>query len=105
MTINESDCDVPFPVPGALPGDEKENVEAWIKTIKLAQILGRVLQHIYGIKSKHTTHAATDSVLASLDSELNTWRESLPASLQYDPSTPVNDHKNHRHSHMHLMFY
>ncbi|CAG8509341.1 157_t:CDS:2 [Ambispora leptoticha] len=105
MIINESDCDVPFPTPGALPKDEPESVDAWVRTIKLTQILGRVLSHIYGIKSKHTTHAAMDSVLATLDAELNKWRDDLPSDLQYDPSMTVGDPMNQRRGVMHLMFY
>ncbi|CAG8461387.1 10174_t:CDS:2 [Ambispora gerdemannii] len=105
MNINESDCDVPFPTPGALPTDEPGSVDAWVRTIKLTQILGRVLSHIYGIKSKHTTHAAMDSVLATLDAELNKWRDDLPPELQYDPSITVGDPMNQRRGVMHLMFY
>ncbi|KAG9289498.1 hypothetical protein G9A89_001270 [Geosiphon pyriformis] len=105
MIIDDSDCDVPLPTPGLLPGDEMEVVDCWVRAIKLVQILGRVLMHIYGIKSKHTTHAATDSVLAGLDRELNSWREALPPDSQYDPGKSFSDLKNQRYGLLHLTFY
>jgi hypothetical protein len=54
--------------------------------LKLCEIIGRIIQNVYAIRSAHVS-MTTDTVLSILDSSLNSWYISLPSHLQYDPSS------------------
>uniref|UniRef100_A0A1D1Y684 Nitrogen assimilation transcription factor nit-4 n=1 Tax=Anthurium amnicola TaxID=1678845 RepID=A0A1D1Y684_9ARAE len=107
LAINEADCDVNYPVAGKIPDDDVEAVEGWVELIKCNLILGRILNHIYGIKSKSTSQSNVESVLASLDNELNEWRDNLPKKFQFDSATmhPGDDINTNRKIITHLFYY
>ncbi|CAG8717980.1 5769_t:CDS:2, partial [Racocetra persica] len=87
LTICEIDCDVDYPTPGIFSEEPRQFVEQLNEGIKIMLILGRVVTHIYSIKSRQNLD---DAVLSSLDAELNEWRENLPSNLQYDSAAPYN---------------
>ncbi|CAG8503132.1 9587_t:CDS:2 [Paraglomus occultum] len=105
VVIQEQDFDVPLPVSGALPEDDPIGIEAWVKTIQLTAILGRVIQHVYCIKSKTISSPNSESILAELDDELNQWLDSLPDYMRYEPSMSLVDPKNQKRAFFHLLFY
>ncbi|RIA83396.1 fungal-specific transcription factor domain-containing protein [Glomus cerebriforme] len=105
LAINEADCDVDFPIAGKIPDDDNDTIEAWVEMIKGNLILGRILNHVYGIKSK-SSQGNVESILASLDNELNEWRDNLPKKFQFDPATMNSgDVKTNRKMFTHLLYY
>ncbi|GES75283.1 fungal-specific transcription factor domain-containing protein [Rhizophagus clarus] len=108
LAINEADCDVNYPVAGKIPGDDAETIEGWVELIKCNLILGRILNHVYGIKSKSSSSQNNvESVLISLDNELNEWRDNLPKKFQFDSSTimQTGDVSANRKVFTHLLYY
>ncbi|PKC71209.1 hypothetical protein RhiirA1_532180 [Rhizophagus irregularis] len=107
LAINEADCDVNYPVPGKIPSDDIETIEGWVELIKCNLILGRILNHVYGIKSKSSSSQNNiESVLVSLDNELNEWRDNLPKKFQFDSSTMHGgDVNTNRKIYAHLLYY
>ncbi|CAG8510545.1 7259_t:CDS:2 [Funneliformis caledonium] len=105
LAINDADCDVDFPVAGKVPEDDDETIEGWVEILKCNLILGRILNHIYGIKSKSSQENA-EHMLASLDHELSEWRENLPKKFHYD-STPIHydNISSNRKVFMNLLYY
>ncbi|CAH1763475.1 2961_t:CDS:10 [Entrophospora sp. SA101] len=106
FAINDSDYDIQLPIQDKLPEDPEGSVESLIQMIKLSLIFGQVLSHVYGIKHKHSSHKNNDSVLASLDGELNEWRDNLPKAYQCDSTTlRFGDLTNSRRTFLHLLYY
>ncbi|CAG8620568.1 5751_t:CDS:2 [Paraglomus brasilianum] len=105
VVIQEQDFDAPLPIAGALAEDDPAVIETWVKTIQLTAILGRVIQHVYCIKSKPISSPNCESILAELDRELNEWLDSLPEYLRYEPSMSFVDPKNQKRAFFHLLFY
>ncbi|CAG8623311.1 3659_t:CDS:2, partial [Dentiscutata heterogama] len=107
LAISESDCDVDLPTYGVIPGDP--SFEAWIETIKIGLILGRVLSHVYSIKTRHSTNGGNGPcLLSALDAELTEWREKLPKELQFDYSNlsiVLSDPINKKKLFVHLIYY
>ncbi|RIA97460.1 fungal-specific transcription factor domain-containing protein [Glomus cerebriforme] len=54
--------------------------------LKLCEIMGRIIQNVYAIRSTHVS-MTTDTVLSILDSSLTSWYLNLPQHLQYNPSS------------------
>ncbi|CAG8554502.1 11239_t:CDS:2 [Dentiscutata erythropus] len=107
LAISESDCDVDLPIYGLIPGDPP--FEAWTETIKIGLILGRVLSHVYSIKTRHSANVSNGPcLLSALDGELTEWREKLPKELQFDYSNlsiVLSDPINKKKLFVHLVYY
>jgi hypothetical protein len=94
LLIDLLDCDVLLPAPYEIQADSEPSswpIEpsylALTEHLKLSILVGRVLKTIYsptGLKN------ATDDQLFSLLADMTSWREGLPAQLQY--SGPDSSH-------------
>ncbi|CAG8432825.1 11505_t:CDS:10 [Diversispora eburnea] len=97
--------DVHLPVTGILSDDPPNSVKGFVEMIKIITILGRVLSHIYGIKATKTLNGNNDSVLATLDAELNEWHDNIPQEFKYDSTMSFGDIESNRKMFMHLIYY
>ncbi|CAG8566488.1 3410_t:CDS:2 [Funneliformis mosseae] len=68
------------------PNCQSHAVSRFNHLLKLCEIMGRVIQNVYAIRSTHVS-MTTDTVLSILDSSLTSWFISLPPHLQYNPSS------------------
>lgn len=71
------------------PNNYPSLLESYIQTIKLYNILGQVLDREEPSDTPPNANPDTRSLL-DLDTAVMDWRDSLPAHLQYDPSSPEN---------------
>ncbi|KAL2140208.1 hypothetical protein VTI28DRAFT_4094 [Corynascus sepedonium] len=71
------------------PNNYPSLLESYIQTIKLYNILGQVLDREEPSDTPPSANPDTRSLL-DLDTAVMDWRDSLPAHLQYDPSSPEN---------------
>ncbi|PKK73400.1 hypothetical protein RhiirC2_695016, partial [Rhizophagus irregularis] len=67
-------------------GCRAHSVSRFNHLLKLCEIMGRVIQNVYAIRSAHVS-MTTDTVLSILDSSLTSWYISLPPHLRYNPSS------------------
>ncbi|CAG8564239.1 11693_t:CDS:2 [Acaulospora colombiana] len=89
LAINEQDYDVRYPAAGILFYDQPESIEVFVQHIKICLITCRISKHVYGIDSKRT--GGNNSILSTLDAELNEWRDNLPTRFQYDRFKKLSD--------------
>lgn len=89
LAVNEEDYDVRYPTAGKLFYDRLDSIEMFIHNIKVSSINSRISKHIYGIKSKRV--GGNESILSTLDKELNEWYKNLPSRCQYDRTKKLPD--------------
>ncbi|CEP07470.1 hypothetical protein [Parasitella parasitica] len=92
LTILDRDFDTELPVPHEVYDNSNHTratgpsiYHSFIKLIKLAEILGRVLKALYAPKSKHSNaNAGLDdpTILAVFDRRLKNWRASLDEATE-----------------------
>ncbi|KAG0742779.1 hypothetical protein G6F62_005019 [Rhizopus arrhizus] len=93
-TFEEKDCDVPFPSVddhGLLSAKGEPVIrllDNFINLIKLCDILGHVLKHIYYVRSLQSTATKQiDSILTILNKRLHQWHDQLPNPLKMHPKS------------------
>ncbi|KAI8635952.1 fungal-specific transcription factor domain-containing protein [Parasitella parasitica] len=105
-TLEERDCDVPFPTvdDDNLISEDDPNasvsqsssfrlLEAFTNLIKICDILGHVLKNIYYVRSLQYTGAKqADSVLTTWNKKLKQWYDHLPDSLQIKKDSSSINH-------------
>ncbi|GES94572.1 Zn(2)-C6 fungal-specific transcription factor [Rhizophagus clarus] len=67
-------------------GCRAHSVSRFNHLLKLCEIMGRIIQNVYAIRSTHVS-MTTDTVLSILDSSLTSWYIALPPHLRYNPSS------------------
>lgn len=102
LEIDDNDCDVDFPA--LIEQDWKdsdefstsretqeqtkmENIFAmkfFIESIKLSQIMGKILKRIYSANTRNHGPAQVSTKVAELDTLLTKWHLGLPSDLKYD---------------------
>ncbi|KAG0086721.1 Transcriptional activator of fatty acid utilization [Podila epicladia] len=102
VEIDDNDCDVDFPA--LIEQDWKdsdefatsretqeqtkmENIFAmkfFIESIKLSQIMGKILKRIYSANTRNHGPAQVSTKVAELDTLLTKWHLALPSDLKYD---------------------
>lgn len=101
LSIDYRDCDAMYPRDDEYDvdveksdqrGNNSEILTNFIHLIKLCEILGRVLQNVYSVKSQLLSASAqNEGVLGILDNALTAWYTHLPLHLQYPPGTANGD--------------
>lgn len=108
--IDDNDCDVGYPSSveqdwadadgnPMSPGQDVEQVKQkathalkyFVETIKLAEILGQILQRVYSAKTRSHDRSMVSSTIVELDTNLTKWLLSLPAELKYDHKVDVKN--------------
>ncbi|KAI8982435.1 fungal-specific transcription factor domain-containing protein [Mycotypha africana] len=94
FTVEERDCDVPFPSIDdeepieVVTASEHSNtdirlLDVFQNLIKIADILGHVLKNVYYVRSlQNTNDRHLDSILTTWNRKLHQWYDRLPNSLQ-----------------------
>ncbi|KAF9934767.1 Transcriptional activator of fatty acid utilization [Linnemannia zychae] len=100
IAIDDSDCDVEYPVAiwedldenEIPPGENSEKIKEessfflqyFVEHIKLAKIIGMILRRIYSASTRTHGPAQISSTVAELDTMLTKWHLGLPQRLKYD---------------------
>lgn len=107
VAIDDIDCDVDYPSSveqdwadpdgsnGGSPSEDSEKLKEessfalryFVETIKLAQILGQILQRVYSAGTRSYGPGQVSSTVAELDTMLTKWLLALPPDLKYDHKT------------------
>ncbi|KAG0198197.1 hypothetical protein BGX33_012525, partial [Mortierella sp. NVP41] len=103
VSILDQDCDVDYPsvveqdwadpdCDAASVTEESEKLKEesslalqfFVETIKLARILGQILQRVYSATTRNHAPTQASSTVAELDTMLTKWLLALPPNLKYD---------------------
>ncbi|KAI7820940.1 fungal-specific transcription factor domain-containing protein, partial [Gamsiella multidivaricata] len=103
LAIDDNDCDVDYPSvveqdwadpdgSGDSPVEDSEKLKEescfalryFVETIKLATILGQILQRVYSAQTRNHGPGQVSSTVAELDTTLTKWLLALPPDLKYD---------------------
>ncbi|KAF9337225.1 hypothetical protein BG006_005797 [Podila minutissima] len=121
--IDDNDCDVDYPCSmeqdwadadgnPVSPGQDVEQVKQkatlaltyFVETIKLAEILGQILQRVYSAKTRGHDRTMVRSTIVELDNNLTRWLLSLPSELKYDHKVDVKN-LDRSVANIHLSYY
>ncbi|KAJ7103695.1 hypothetical protein C8R43DRAFT_1244094 [Mycena crocata] len=67
------------------PPGTPSTISYMVAYLKLIQIMSKAQQTIYRVQQKNTTEQSKQDSVASLDSALNAWVDSIPSHLKWDP--------------------
>ncbi|KAF9968043.1 hypothetical protein BGZ70_007055 [Mortierella alpina] len=103
LGIDDIDCDVDYPsvveedwadADGKAGSPDEDNekhkeelsfaLRYFVENIKLAQIVGQILQRVYSATTRSHGPGQVMSTVAELDTKLTKWLLDLPADLKYD---------------------
>ncbi|KAG0209654.1 hypothetical protein BGX28_010170 [Mortierella sp. GBA30] len=103
LAIDDIDCDIDYPSAveqdwadpdgkAGSPDDDSEKTKEessfalryFIENIKLAQIIGQILQRVYSATTRSHGPGQVSSTVAELDTLLTKWLLALPPDLKYD---------------------
>ncbi|KAG0343399.1 hypothetical protein BG005_002434, partial [Podila minutissima] len=121
--IDDNDCDVDYPCSmeqdwadadgnPVSPGQDVEQVKQkatlaltyFVETIKLAEIVGHILQRVYSAKTRGHDRTMVSSTIVELDNNLTKWLLSLPSELKYDHKVDVKN-LDRSVANIHLSYY